>query len=318
MSYENISKVELHCHLDGTIDPSMLREVQRRGLRLPVSPETLEAAYPVQGFDDFVRWFGVVKPFYGELEAFKPILSIHLERLRSQNVVYTEIMIPSSEIPRDKGELVGRVRDFRNWANRMENGETQVEFLVAFGRNKTPEAVEEIADRILMLYEARLIVGVALAGPERGNPVKPFRKTFARFREAGMGIEIHAGEWCGPESVWDALEHGFPDRIGHGVSIFQDPLLVKRFQEQRLHIEMCPTSNVKTGSVSRIEEHPVRLARELDLNISVNTDDPGPFECSMESEYRLLVQTLGFQENDFQKIRDNALAARFQPQLRYL
>jgi adenosine deaminase len=139
----------------------------------------------------------------------------------------------------------------------------------------------------------------------------------ARLREAGVGIEIHAGEWAGPESVWDALENGFPNRIGHGVALFQDPRLVERFQRDRIHVEMCLTSNVKTGSVERIENHPVRQARELSLSFSVSTDDPGPFACSMESEYELLAGQFGFQEHDFEVMTENALNARFQPQLRY-
>jgi adenosine deaminase len=161
-----------------------------------------------------------------------------------------------------------------------------------------------------------LIAGAALAGPERGHPIKPHRKTLARLREAGLRIEIHAGEWCGPESVWEALEYGRPDRIGHGISIFQDPALLDRVRERGIHVEMCPTSNLITGSVSRIEAHPIARARELDLSFSVNTDDPGPFGCSMTSEYELLARVFGFTDGDFQKIYDNSLQARFQPALR--
>jgi adenosine deaminase len=176
--------------------------------------------------------------------------------------------------------------------------------------------VEELAERILTLYREGLVVGVALAGPERGNPVKPFRKTFERFHKAGIGIEIHAGEWCGPESVWDALENGYPDRIGHGVSLFQDPELIDVFQERGIRLELCPTSNLKTGSISRIEEHPVGRAKELGFHFSINTDDPGPFECSMESEYELLSEVFGFEGDDFQRIYAHSLEARFQPVLR--
>jgi adenosine deaminase len=314
---ETVPKIELHCHLDGIVDPPMLRELEAQGALLPILPETLQAAYPVQSYDDFVKWGRAAQSLEGDLGRFKPLLAVHLGRLKSQNVVYTEIMIGSSEIPRDRQELVDRVRDFRDWVDQQEDGAIQVEFVVVFGRNRSPEAVEELADRILMLYEANLIAGVALAGPERGHPVRPFRRTFARFREAGLGIEIHAGEWCGPESVWDALEFGFPSRIGHGVAVFGDPELVARCRDQRIHLEMCPTSNVKTGSVGCIEEHPVRLARDLDLSFSVNTDDPGAFECSMASEYGLLARVFGFQERDFTKITENALNARFEPELRW-
>jgi adenosine deaminase len=126
-----------------------------------------------------------------------------------------------------------------------------------------------------------------------------------------MGIEIHAGEWCGPESVWDALEHGYPDRIGHGVSAFQDPRLLETIGERGIHIEMCPTSNLKTGSIAAIADHPIARARDLGLSIGVNTDDPGAFGCSMESEYALLAEVFGFGPADFAYLYSCALAARF-------
>jgi adenosine deaminase len=302
--------------MDGIPDPGMLRHLEAEGIQLGMSADALAAYYPVAGYDDFVRWFQGVKPLEGTLEAYQPLLAIHFERLKAQHVIYTEIMIAGSEIPRDRGELVGRVRAFREWTDRQENGAIQVEYLAAFGRNRTAEQAEAIADRVLMLYGAGLIAGVALAGPERGHPVRPLQKVFARFREAGLGIEIHAGEWCGPESVWDALENGFPDRIGHGVTLFDDPALIRRFQEERIHVEMCPTSNVKTGSVRCIEDHPVRRARDLGLNFAINTDDPGAFECSMTSECQLLADVFGFEEADFAKMKENALGARFQRRLR--
>lgn len=161
-----------------------------------------------------------------------------------------------------------------------------------------------------------MIVGVALAGSEEGYPVKPLASAFDRLHETGMGIEIHAGEWAGPESVWDALEHGHPDRIGHGTHLFEDERLLDLVRERDIHVEMCPTSNLKTGSIARIEEHPIGKARDLGLNFSVNTDDPGAFECSMASEYRLLADVFGFTEDDFGRLYTNSLAARFQPALR--
>ena len=108
-----------------------------------------------------------------------------------------------------------------------------------------------------------------------------------------------------------ALEHGYPDRIGHGVSLFQDPALVELFRERQIHVEMCPTSNIKTGSVARTEEHPIRRARDLGLNFSINTDDPGPFLNSLMSEYQLLAGVFGFDEADFQQIYENTLKSRF-------
>jgi adenosine deaminase len=319
MQFRYVPKVELHCHLDGIVDPAMLRAAHRMGYALPLSPETLQTAYPVRGFDEFIKWMGIASAIEGSLEHFAPILALHIERLKAQNVVYTELMLGSSELPRDPGELVDKFRAFREFVTGLEGGQIQVEFLVAFSRTVTPERAEQIAERVLKLHAAGLLMGVAIAGwPEQGRPMQPFRHILARLHEAGVGIEIHAGEWAGPEAVWEALENGFPDRIGHGVAIFTDPALVEHFQETRLHIELCPISNLKTGSVARIEEHPAFLARELGLSFSVSTDDPGPFENTLESEYNLLAKTFGFAERDFQNMAREALNARFQPKLRYI
>jgi adenosine deaminase len=317
MDLSALPKVELHCHMDGILDPEMARELQRDNASFPVSPEGLEKAYPVTNMANFFKWWDFIRPIQGTLTHFYPIVCKHIERLVAQNIRYAELMISAGELPDDTEEALDRVHAFREWVDRQESGKIQIEFLVAIGRNRTPENLEEIATRILKLHEASLVAGVALAGPEIGYPVKPFQRTFARFHEAGLGIEIHAGEWCGPESVWDAIEYGYPDRIGHGTSLFQDARLVELLLEKQMHIEFCLTSNLKTGSIQRIEKHPVKKARDIGLNFSINTDDPGPFRCSLESECRLLIDVFGFGERDLKNIARNSLAARFQPVLRH-
>jgi len=309
-------KVELHCHLEGILDRAMLADIRKENPAFPVDPAAFEQAYPVVDFESFLNWWKFIQPAWA-LTSFYPVLGRYIARLKAQGVRYAEIMIAASLFPGDAAAAVDVMAALREWVNRLEDSLIQVEFLATLGRGHSPEALAELAERALVLHKAGLIVGVALAGaPEKDCPVKPFQRTFDRLHAAGLSIEIHAGEWCGTESVRDALEYGHPDRIGHGVSLFQDACLVELFKARQIHIEMCPTSNVKTGSVSRIQEHPVRLARDFGLSFSINTDDPGPFECSLESEYALLEDTFGFDEGDFQKIYANSLAARFQPTLR--
>jgi adenosine deaminase len=136
-------------------------------------------------------------------------------------------------------------RGTRDDRDRQEAGDIQVEFLIATGRNKPPERMAELEDVFLALHRAGLIVGIVLAGPKAGNPVRPFERSLARFREAGLGIEIHAGEWCGPESVWDAIEYGLPDRIGHGVSAFQDQRLIDVIRERDILRKMETTKRTR-------------------------------------------------------------------------
>jgi adenosine deaminase len=311
-----LPKVELHCHLDGIVDPPMLEQLKASGQRLPLALEALLEAYPVDSFESFEKWHRTVSVLEGNLDNFRPILAIHAERLKKQGVGYAEIMIGSSEIPRDRDELVGRMKDFRAFVDTLEQGQLQMEFLCCFSRTAAIERVEELADRLEILARSGLICGVAVAGPEKGKPVRPFRHALNRVREAGLKIEIHAGEWAGPESVKEALDFIKPDRIGHGVTAFEDAELLARLKDQRVHIEMCPTSNVCTRAVTRLEQHPIRKAREMGLNISINTDDPGTFSCDIASEYGLLQDVFQFSADDVDRLTRDALAARFKREVR--
>jgi adenosine deaminase len=313
IDFTALPKVELHCHLDGILDPDIARAIRRDDPTYPIDPAQFATVYPVENFEDFWNWLEAIKPIKRKRspDLFYPIVRHHIENLKAQNVRYAELMISGGEVPLDTAEAIDVLSAFREAVNVWEAGQIQIEFLGAFGRGHTPEDVASREDRFIALYQAGLIVGTALAGREPDNPMKAYEKTFARFHEVGLGIEIHAGEWVGPESVWEAITYGYPDRIGHGVSLFQDERLIDVMCERKIHIEMCPSSNLKTGSVERIEDHPIYKARELGMNYSVNTDDPGIFECSMTSEYALLADTFGFTQTDFEAIYANSLSARF-------
>jgi adenosine deaminase len=318
MNIADIPKIELHCHLDGIITPQMTSDILQEDPAFPILPEDFADKLPVYDYDSFHRWWTVFEPINGDLNAFKPILQRYIAQLKAQHVDYFEVMIAAGEFPTDTGAAVALLQEFRDWVDTQEAQQIQVEFLIALNRTKNAEVMEQRANIVLHLHEANLICGIAFVGPEANYPVKPHHKMFARFHEAGLGIEIHAGEWVGSESVWDAIEYGYPDRIGHGTSLFKDQKLIDLFLEKQIHLEICPTSNLKTGSVDQIENHPIRLARDLGLNFSISTDDPGVFECSMNSEYELVANTFGFTEADFRKIYQNGLEARFQKKLRIM
>lgn len=307
----SLPKIELHCHLDGIPDPDLVRDVMREDPAFPVDLAAFESLYPVETFAQFWTWTRSFRDLRGDLRLFYPLVKQHIRRLKAQNVRYAEWMIPSGEIPEDPAEAVAAFQAFRAWVDAQAGDDLQIGFLGTFGRRNTVESAMNRADRFLALHEAGLIGGVALAGAEPDNPLQPLHAVFRRLHEAGIPLEIHAGEWVGPESVWEALEYGYPSRIGHGVTLFQDARLVEVMAERGMHIEMCVTSNLKTGSVARLEDHPVQQARDLALNYSINTDDPGIFACTMDSEYALLATAFGFDAAEFDRIYANALAARF-------
>jgi adenosine deaminase len=245
----------------------------------------------------------------------RPILAAHVRSLREQQVVYTELMISPAMF--GAGGLLTGFQRWREWSLEMEEGRIQIEFLMVVPRSLSPEALERDTANFIELRRRDLIAGVALAGPEAGESIGRFETAFLRWRDAGLGIEIHAGEHSGPESVWDALRHGRPDRLGHALSAFQNSALIDYLRASRIHVEFCPTSNVCTGAVESMERHPIGRAREAGLNFSVNTDDPGAFECSLSTEYGRVADNFGFSGGDFSAIFRQSLSARFARNLRY-
>jgi adenosine deaminase len=313
MDVSQVAKAELHCHIDGLLDPEMLVELRDLGHDIGVPRDELQRRYPFNSLESWSRDYGeFIEPYLGkELDPLTLMLEQHLRRLKRQRVAYAEIFVSRFLGAReDLGELVAFYRELRRRAETVAQPDLHVELVACIGRSR-PEKFERAFVRIAALHKAGVICGVALAGDESGFPVRPLRRYFEQWRDSGMGIEIHAGEMEGPESVRDALENGFPHRLGHGVTLFRDPRVVDLAVERGVHLEFCPTSNLRLGSVSRIEDHPIGKARALGFEFSINTDDPGPFECSMNSEFDLVARTFGFDEAEFDWIYQCSRKAMF-------
>jgi adenosine deaminase len=317
--WQELPKAELHCHLLGVISPALLREVEGGGAAVLVAPGALDALHPVSGVASFQRWVDALKPYQtASPELMRPILAAHAASLIAQGVVYTEIMLSPAMFPADRRALLSAFHRWREWAYEMERGAVQIEFLLVIPRTLSPESLEHDTELCIDLRREDLVTGVALVGIESGASIERFRSSFLRWRDAGLGIEVHAGEHSGPESVWDALQHGFPDRLGHAISAFRDEALLERIRSAGVHIEFCPTSNLQTGAVPDLHRHPIQAAKQLGIKFSLNTDDPGAFGCSMTTEYERAAEAFGFTREDFREIFRNSLAARFAPKLRYL
>ena len=319
MSASAGDKVELHCHADNLLDAAMLRRLREAGHDLPLAPEELAKVTPIRSLAEWVGPYSqLVEPCLEPWTRMLPMMADHVEALARQRVIHAELMVARLLRPLDQpldaaGEeaLLERWRAVRAAVDGAAAGRLRVELLAAIGRGPRLRA-ERQGERILALARAGLIAGVAIAGVEEGvSTIESIADLIARWRDAGLGIEIHAGELAGVDSVRDALEHGRPDRLGHGIHAFDDPRLVDAIGERGIHLEFCPTSNLLLGCVARLDRHPILRARELGLSYGVSTDDPGPFGCTIASELELLERELGFDETDFVKIRENALAARF-------
>ncbi len=313
MDVRALRKAELHCHIDGLLDPPMLAQLAERGEALEIDAAELEAVYPIRSVEDWLtKYASVVDRASRPLDRWLPrFLELHVARLRAQNVVYAEIFVSGLLFARDDlSELVEFFAELRARAIAAAGSALEIELVICIGRGPVEKLARQ-APRIAALRTAGLIRGVALAGAEAAFSVRPLERCFDELRDLGLGIEIHAGEFAGTDSVRDALRYGRPDRLGHAIAAFSDERLLAEIAEGSIHIELCPSSNLALGSVRAIEQHPIARARAAGLSFSINTDDPGPFACSLTSEMELVARTFGFDERDFETIFENTMRAAF-------
>jgi adenosine deaminase/aminodeoxyfutalosine deaminase len=139
-----------------------------------------------------------------------------------------------------------------------------------------------------------------------------FKDIYAKAGERGLHLTAHAGENAGPESIWGALNLKV-ERIGHGLTAGQDPELIEELAERQIPIEICVTSNLRTGCCADLAQHPVRRFFDQGLMLTVNTDDPAMFRTSLVDEYRLVQETFGFSDEHLRELARNSFEASFLP-----
>jgi aminodeoxyfutalosine deaminase len=298
-----LPKAELHLHLEGSIEPETLHELD--------SSRGYEGLYQYADFDAFLKTFGVVGKLLRAPEDYALITGRLLERLHAQNVRYAEIIIAAGVVLWKQQEF-GPVFDAICAA--AADSPVQVRWILdavrQFGADHVLRVAELAAER-----QHQGVVAVGIGGSEERGPAELFLDAFSFARHEGLHLVAHAGESMGPESIWAALAIG-AERIGHGIAAAQDDKLMCYLRERSIPLEICITSNLVTGVVKRLEDHPVRRLYDAGVPITLNTDDPAMFRCSLEGEYSLAANKFGFTEEELTGIAENAFRYAFVPYLR--
>jgi adenosine deaminase/aminodeoxyfutalosine deaminase len=157
------------------------------------------------------------------------------------------------------------------------------------------------------------IIGIGLGGDERRTGSQPFRTLYAEAKEAGLRLTNHAGETTGPEAIWEALAIG-SERIGHALSALNDPNLLQELKAREVPLELCPTSNVRTGVCPSIAAHPLRRLFDLGLLVTLNSDDPAFFGSNLANEFLLAHTEQEFTRDELRELARNSFRASFLPE----
>jgi adenosine deaminase len=146
------------------------------------------------------------------------------------------------------------------------------------------------------------VIGFDIAGPEAPFPPLLFKEAYALAGAMGLQKTVHAGESEGPERIWEALETLGPERIGHGTSAGQDPELMKRLARDGIYVEVCLSSNVQTGAVEALADHPLPRFLDAGIKVALCTDNTTVSATSLTHEYELAMQVFGFGEADIRAL----------------
>jgi adenosine deaminase len=304
--------VELHIHLLGTIRPSTLLDfIDKAEIDTPYNSEAdLAQIFQFRDFGHFISVYGEVVTYITREKQFERLAYEMLEDLAAHNVRYAEISFSAPDHMRRDLEF-NAMLDAISRGIRRANRKTGIEADVRIDlvRNYGPESALEVLDCIRDRLDS--IVSVDIGGSEHKFPAKPFAPVYEEARRIGLHLVAHAGEAEGPESIWDAIQFLGVERIGHGVSAIKDIKLMDHIKENEIAIESCPVSNVRTGVVASLEEHPIREFYERGLLITVSSDDPAFFETDISFEYIQLHDHLGFSLSDLCSITQNGVRSAF-------
>jgi aminodeoxyfutalosine deaminase len=287
MSVPPEPKIELHVHLEGAVRPVTLLEIARRNdLPLPGSTvEELEALYQFRDMDQFVvTWFMTTSVLHTR-DDFRQILVDYAGEAAGHGAVYVEaIFSPIGQVMRG----VPWDEIFAGYCEGIELAREQhgVHFLLTpdIHRGATREAACETARRSVK-WRDRGIVGFGIGGNEAWTSDEIYAEAFNIAREGGLASVPHAGEHGGAAAVRSAIDTLGADRIRHGIGAAEDAELVAELIERGMVLDVCPVSNVATGAVSSLAEHPLAQLAEAGVACSISTDDPAMFSTDLTHEY---------------------------------
>lgn len=312
----DLPKAELHLHLEGSIDPETLLELRATHGR----PGTLAEIESIYRYSDFTGFLMAFKTITEDLQTpadYELITYRLMKKLKAENVLHAEVYV-------SVGVNLWRKQDFDAIFEGLERGRDRgerdfgVSLLWIFDavRHFGADAAKPVAD-LAVRYHDRNVVGFGIGGDERKAEPELFRDVYSYARDHGLRLTAHAGETAGPGSIWGALNLHV-DRIGHGLTAIQDPELMEVLATRQVPIEICITSNLRTGCCRSLQDHPVRQYFDQGLMITLNTDDPAMFATSLSREYQLAQQTFGFTDEHLRELARNSFEASFLPAERKL
>jgi len=292
---------ELHVHLEGSVEIETLLQLDPSLTREEITAETTYT-----DFAGFIKSYVWVNRKLQTPEHYALIARRLFDRLAGEGVTYAEVIL-------SVGVLLWKGDDFEPIWSAVSAEAHRSPIPIRWIFDATRQFGADAARPVFELAAERLsegVVAIGIGGFEDGAPASDFADLYQRAREGGLHTVCHAGETTNAQSVWDALAIG-AERIGHGIRAIDDPKLMAHLRDHSIPLEISISSNVRTGSVKSVAEHPVRRLFDAGVPIILNTDDPALFGCTLTSEYELARSAFGFTDTELAELAKNSFRYAF-------
>jgi adenosine deaminase len=324
-----VPKVLLHDHLDGGLRPSTVIELadETGYADLPShDPEELTKILTAGAhrghlnlyLDAFRHTVGVMQTE----DALRRVARECAEDLAADGIVYAEVRF-APELHTERGLTLDEVVRAVLAGFAEGSADRPITVYALLTAMRTAARSQEIAE-LAVRHRDNGVVGFDIAGAEAGWPPSRHLDAFQYIHRENFHITIHAGEGFGLPSIWEAVQYCGTERLGHGVRIVEDieispdgavtlGRLAAYIRDRRIPLEMCPSSNVQTGAVTSIERHPLRLLRQLQFRVTVNTDNRLMSQVTLSSEFEVVAREFGYGWSDIEWLTLNAMKSAFAP-----
>lgn len=323
----SLPKAELHLHLEGSVDPETLQELSRKhsspfpwennryqplvDSHRELTVEDARKLYQYRDFTGFLMAFKAITERLRDPDDYELVTYRLMQKLAAERVLHAEVYV-------SVGVVFWRGQDFDALFEGMERGRERGErdfgvslfWIFDAVRHFGPEEGKRVVEKAVQ-FRDRNVVGIGIGGDERMAGPEMFNAVYTYAAEQGFRLTAHAGETVGPQSIWGALDALRVERIGHALHAWQDELLLRKLVADQVPLEICISSNVRTGCCHDMAQHPVRRYFDAGCLITLNTDDPEMFGTTLAREYQLAQNRFGFTNQELQQVAMNSFKASF-------
>jgi adenosine deaminase len=309
---QKLPKVELHSHLEGCIQPELVRTIAaRNNISLKEGLFTADDMFAWDDFVGFLQAYDEASFCLRKSQDYRDIMYTYMKQCAAEGTIYAETFISS-----DHAAAVGMTYDdmLSGCVQGIDDAERDFgivgRLILSCVRHLGPEQAVVVAQQ-LVDNPHPYIVGFGMGGNESMFTQADFAPAFNIAAAAGFACTTHAGEVLGPESVWDAIDNLPVTRIGHGVRSVEDPALMAELLKRGIALEVCPGSNIALSVYPDLASHPLTKILEAGISTSLNSDDPPFFATTVGAEYQSAAKDFGLNLEQLRNISRMAMEASF-------